>query len=472
MRAAIYERISDDREGRELGVDRQDKLCKDLAKRDGLTVVRVYRDNDLSASTKSRKRRPQYDQMIADAKEGRFEVIVAYASSRLTRRPREHEDLIDLAVDHGVTYLFVVSPSFNLNTADGRQIARMLAAADAAEAERTAERVTSAMRQRAERGEFHGGPRPFGITADGCGIVEEEAKLIRKWYAHVLAGGSLNSITTDLNRAGIPSTTGKTWRTPSIRRILLYARNAGLRVLDGVEFPAPNPPIVPEATWRAAARMLTEPGRRLNDSTARKHLGTGLYVCVRCDCPVNIGYHKDGGTVYRCLSCWRTWKAEPINAWVEQAVAARLSSEDIRERILPRQRDGIDLDALRSEARAIRDNLAALAAEFATARGATREALMAGLRAGETRLEEITVQLVEAGRVDVGAALLAADDPAAEWRSITDLGRKQAVIRLLATIRLGPPIRGRKPWSPYFMGDSMWAGDELTWGEHWAIGAN
>src|SRR5213078_4676766 len=99
--AAIYCRISADREGRELGVERQEADCRALAERLGLHVVDVYIDNDLSASTRSRKDRPRYRQMLADARAGKVTTVIAYTSGRLTRRPREHEDLIDLATGHG-----------------------------------------------------------------------------------------------------------------------------------------------------------------------------------------------------------------------------------------------------------------------------------------------------------------------------------------------------------------------------------
>ena len=57
LTAAIYCRISNDPEGRELGVERQEEDARLLAARLGLDVVKVFTDNDVSASTKSRKRR-------------------------------------------------------------------------------------------------------------------------------------------------------------------------------------------------------------------------------------------------------------------------------------------------------------------------------------------------------------------------------------------------------------------------------
>lgn len=452
-KGAKYKRISDDREGRELGVARQDEDLDALARQHGITVAadHDYTDNDVGASAQSRKPRPAYERMVADARAGRFDVILAYTSSRLTRRPREHEDLIDLATQHGITYRFVRSPSFDLNTAAGRHVARTLAAQDAATAEQTAELVARAVRQRAAQQDPHGGPRGYGITADGRGLVDVEADEIRRWYQHVLAGGTLLGIRRDLERRNVPSVSGAPWRAPVIRRILLNPRNAGLRILeDGSEHPAPHPAVVPRATWQAACAILRDPGRGGMQSPARKHLGTGLYLCERCTPrTVNFTPAKDGGRLYKCLQCWRTWRADPLDRWiVEELVAGILDKEDARKRLLPKPRKDIDVDALTVEQAAIRQNMQTAAADFMLAKGATRAALQAGLDAGERRLAEIDATLGDVGRADPLAAVLLAEDPVAAWLGLTDLGQRQAIIRALMTVTLGPPIRGRATWDP------------------------
>ncbi|MGA4726318.1 recombinase family protein [Micromonospora taraxaci] len=469
--AAIYERISDDREGRELGVDRQDKDCHTLTRREGLTVVGVYRDNDISASTNSRKPRPEYERMIADAKAGKFSVIVAYTSGRLTRRPRESEDLIDLATGHGIRYRYVRSPNFDLNTAQGREIARTMAARDAGEAEEIAERVAAEVLDRAERGEYHGGPRGYGIALNGRGLVEDEAAEIRAWYAHILAGGSLSGLQADLNRRGVLTVTGKSWRAPVIRKILLNPRNAGLRVLHGVEYAAPNPAIVSVAAWRATKQLLENPARRTrHGGPARRHVGTGLFICERCDpTTVNINYDRNGKLLYRCLTCHRTWQADPIHRFIDGMVTVMLGREDAHQRFLPEQAKGADVQDLWAEAAAIRSNLGELATEFALARGAIKAALKTGMDRGQERLDEIQAQITAAGRVNAAAALLTAEDPVAAYRSITDVSLRQAVLRSMMTVRLGAPIRGRAHWDAMkFMGASQWADDPRTWGEIWA----
>jgi site-specific DNA recombinase len=450
--AATYERISDDREGRELGVERQRADNRALAEREGLTLVDDYTDNDLSASTKARKARPEYQRLLRDARAGRFRVIVAYTQGRLTRTPREYEDLIDLATGHGVRFLYVRSPSFDLNTAQGRQIGRTMAAQAAGEAEETAERVTRAVTDRAQRGEFHGGPRGYGLEPDGRTVREDEAERIRAWAAHILAGGSLRSIATELNAAGVPTVTGTRWRGGVIRKILLAPRIAGLRVHDGAEYPSWSPKIIEPAAWRALKVVLESPERRTHDgNTARKWLGVGLFVCERCaPRTVKVSYSHHGRRVYVCTTCYRTWRAEPIDDWIageDGLVELILAREDQRARLLPRRESGVDLAALETEAAAIRTNMAELAREYALARGAVKAALREGLAAGEARLAEIQGEIVRAGQVDPLTEILG-DDPVAVWRGQTDLHRRQAVIRKLMTITLGPPIRGRAPWDP------------------------
>jgi hypothetical protein len=111
MRAAVYLRISDDREGREFAVERQRADCLTLAGRLGVDVVEVYQDNDAPASPRVRGRRPAYRRMLADADARRFGTVIAYTSSRLAHLPGEYEDLIELAQRRGTRFAYVVSAS-------------------------------------------------------------------------------------------------------------------------------------------------------------------------------------------------------------------------------------------------------------------------------------------------------------------------------------------------------------------------
>jgi len=100
VRAAIYVRISSDRSGAGLGVARQEEDCRALCERLGWTAVLVYCDNDVSAY--SGKPRPQWNQLQADIAAGLIDAVACWHVDRLTRSPRELEEVIDLHDKRGV----------------------------------------------------------------------------------------------------------------------------------------------------------------------------------------------------------------------------------------------------------------------------------------------------------------------------------------------------------------------------------
>jgi site-specific DNA recombinase len=151
--AAIYSRTSHDPKGRQAAVARQESDCRRMAEdRDWLVLEPVYRENDASASTRSEKRRPVFEQLMQDVASGGVEILLTNSTSRLTRRPMEYERLIEMHSRTGMEIHTVVSGPVQLGTADGRAIARVLAVIDAAEAERISERTARTKLQRAEQG--------------------------------------------------------------------------------------------------------------------------------------------------------------------------------------------------------------------------------------------------------------------------------------------------------------------------------
>jgi len=74
-------------------------------------------DNDISASTRSKKPRPGFDRLLSLIEAGQIKDVYAYSASRLTRRPAEFETLIQLAEQKGVTF-HVVTGHIDLSIED------------------------------------------------------------------------------------------------------------------------------------------------------------------------------------------------------------------------------------------------------------------------------------------------------------------------------------------------------------------
>ena len=230
-----YLRISEDRTGEEAGVDRQRADCLALCARLGLPVADedVFMDNDTSAYLN--KRRPGFDKMLARIKTGPSRVVVWHVD-RLYRRPRELEDLIDLVESHPIRIEAVMGGAFDLNTHEGRLMARQLVAMAAYESGHKADRIRRANRQKAERGDWHGAPK-FGYGLGGV-LIPEQAVVIREMADRFLAGQSLRSITKWLNEeSGVPSPradkgTLGVWHATTVKSILVSARISGQRAYE------------------------------------------------------------------------------------------------------------------------------------------------------------------------------------------------------------------------------------------------
>lgn len=368
-RAAIYCRISDDREGRQLGVTRQEEDCRAFVKERGYTLVKVYPENDISASTRSSKKRPLFEEMMEGCENGTYQAVVAYSSSRLTRRPMENERLIALYEKHKVRIHYVNASENDLSTARGRRRARDDAARDAEEAEEISERVTRASRQRAEQGRGHGGTRPFGWSADDRRELDpKEYRELLAAAERVLAGDSIRSITADLNARKVPTVTGVKWSPSTVKGMLTNPRLIGVRVYNGVKQDAPGDwkPALGEDMYHDLCRILLDKGRRIATTNVRKNLLTGLALCNECGKPVaakvQVRKGRPNRPRYWCQACGLYRTMEPIDRYVQEVIIGVLEAgvtpsapgpakslekvERLRERIAETQRLFADEDSL------------------------------------------------------------------------------------------------------------------------------
>lgn len=427
LRAAIYCRISADREGRELGVERQEVDSRALCERLGHEVVKVFVENDLSASTRSRKLRPLYEELIEGGRSGQWDVIVAYSTSRLTRRPMENEELIRLHEQHGVTFAYVVSGSGDLSTAAGRQWSRIAASIDAGEAEQIAERVSRAKKQAAEQGRFRGSKRPFGFEKDGVTIRESEAKVISEATSAILAGRSLHALAKELNEAEVRTSTGRTWTHNRVRDVLVRPRNCGListgRPDHGaghfqIVGPAVWPAIVDEDTWRACHQFLTDTRRRLpTHTTDVRWLLSGIARCGLCGSPLRgnpVGPGKGSGRVpknhYRCSeSPHLSVLAVPTEEHVRSVVATFVRDPKVVAAMIPTD-TGEQVAQLRERRIALEARLSRAEDDYAAEliNGAQLKKVTDVVSA---ELERIDVTVAERMRASALAPIVAAIDP-------------------------------------------------------------
>ena len=432
---------------------RQESDCRELAQRHGLTVAKLYSDNDLSAY--SGKPRPSYRRMLDDIAAARIDAVLAWHTDRLHRSPTELEEYISACEPRGLPTFTVKAGPLDLSTPSGRMVARQLGAVARYEIEHQIERQQRAKLQAAADGRWGGGRRPYGYEPDGVTLRPEEARAVAEATDAILSGGSLRGQAAEMNARGLLTSTGRPWTATELRKVLLRARNAGLREHRGeIVGPAAWPPVVDEDRWRALVSALTHPGRRTQWSSARRWLLSGLAVCGVCDEPMRATLQNSarrGVPSYTCKAqrCVSR-NAEELDAYIGAVVVERLSRPDVAE--LLSATGGPNTGALQLDAAGLRERLDGLAAAYADGAIDVRQ-LREGSARLRARLAAVEDQLATAGRGNALAGLVGTTDPGTAWEGL-DLHRRRAVIDTLMTVtvhrtRKGRP-RGWTPGSSYF----------------------
>lgn len=446
IRAAVYCRISRDKVGAGLGVDRQEKDCRDLAARIGVEIVHVHTDNDISAY--SGKPRPGYQTMLQQIRDGAIDIVLVWHTDRLHRSPIELEEWIGVCEPRSVPVHTVKAGPLDLATPSGRMVARQLGAVARYEVEHAIERQKAAKAQAAADGKWRGGRRPFGYEADGVTLRPTEAAAVINATERVLAGESLHSVARSLNELGVATSTGGDWKPTELRKVLLRARNAGLIEHDGeVVGEAVWPAIIEPAAWRNLRRLLTSPGRRQPRSNDLIWLGSGVYRCGVCDDGTTMlsASARSGSKAripsYRCRSSTHvTRAARPLDAYVAQHVVQRLSRPDARSLLVPRP-NWVDVDALHARRIDVDARLSEAAGLFADG-GITAAQLAEATRRLRAEGESLDLQISDATAASPLAGIADAVDVGAAWQAIP-VSRKKVVIRALMTVTLDRAPRGR-----------------------------
>lgn len=295
QRFAIYARISRDRVGAGLGVERQQDDCESLVERLDGTVVATYSDNDISAY--SGKHRPGYEALLQSIRAGEVDAVAVWHQDRLLRRTIDLENYIDVCQPLNVATHTVKAGQLDLTTPSGRAVAKTLAAWASYEVETSTDRVVAAKLQAAKAGLPSGGNRAYGYEQNGMVIIDAEAEVIREATERFINGDSWRTIALDFNARSIPTAKGNMWNAINVHNVANRKRNISIRTHNDDEYPAQWPPLIDLGTWEdlqvAIKRGQAIYGKRTH---ARKHLLSGFIFCGICGNKMNVvnAQQRDG----------------------------------------------------------------------------------------------------------------------------------------------------------------------------------
>ncbi len=415
------------------------------------------------------------DELLGDLEAGRANAVIAEDLDRVFRDPRDLEDFIDVAQEHGVSARSLSgSLTFTNGGTDSEiDMARMMVTMANKQSRDTARRVKEG-RERNWGESYQGGRRPFGYVPDTDTehlhrkllIVPDESELILKWADQILKQGvSLKAILREIRQNGIPSASGGKWNGRTLKQVLTKPTVAGLaahtskikdettgetRKVTTLKPAEAWDAILDEDTWKKLCEKLNNSPADANRGNEPKHLLTGIATCGICNDGTSVRANGSGTLRgkkgYQCEKIAHIHRnIELVDAWVERNVTAYISKygPDI---LKPEPIQDINADALRAEAKELRkrqNEQLDLHSEGLI----DKSQLQRKLREFKDRLTIIDAQLAQADKPDPIPEFRHHGPTRKIWASLS-LPRKRAIIRMLVDITMLPTGRRGPGFDP------------------------
>jgi len=333
MKIALYLRVSTEdqaREGYSLEVQRE--TLEAFAKREGLEVYKVYSDNGISGYSSDR---PALAALMADAKGGKFGLVLVSKLDRFSRNLKDLLHLVETLSCDNVAFKSAGEP-FDTTTSAGRLMFQQLGSFAEFERNRIAERVFPGMVKGVQQGNWQGSRfAPYGYVynkqAKLLEVVESEAEVVRRIFAMYNEGQSTWAIAATLAREGFKNRKGNYFGSKVLGDILKNQIYIGKLVWNAHHYDktkktpkgyksvknAPDKIIVAqgkhkgilsEEVFAQAQKLRAEKGCRHYTVRKDKYLLSGVLYCEKCHRKYigvsSISNHRTKATKkwYRCSS--------------------------------------------------------------------------------------------------------------------------------------------------------------------------
>lgn len=376
-RLALYTRVSTIEQSEEgYSIDEQKRLLMSWAEKNNYEVYKCYSDRGISG--KDIKNRPALKELLKDAEEKKFDMVISWKINRISRKLADVLKIVDVLEKNDITFKSYSEP-FETDTPAGKMQFQMMALIGEFERGTIAQNVKMGMCAKAKAGEWCGG-RVLGYdlvpveNQEGTKrrktkltINEIEARSVRLIFNEYSNGKGYKAITNQLNKLGYKTKKGNDFSVGSIREILtnpVYIGkvrynvrqnwsekrrrniNANPIITDGI-----HEPIIEEGLWdKVQAIMESKKGKpsRIYDG---EYPLTGILKCPKCGAGMVISRTTNklaDGTkkriAYYCCGAWKnkgtsicnsnTIRVDKANEYVFNKLSELLSNEKMVETIV------------------------------------------------------------------------------------------------------------------------------------------
>lgn len=334
--AAIYARVSSERQEEQRTIESQLAALREACQRDGVHVVGEYTDDGLSGATLAR---PSLDQLRDDVSRGLFQAVYILSPDRLARKYVYQALVLEDFRKQGIQVVFLDKEV--TDKPEDQLLLGMQGLIAEYERAQIMERTRRGRLHRARMGEIVSAVPPYGFNYVArtrekpahYTINEAEAEIVGLVFSLYLKFRSSTWIVKELYRRGIrPRGGGRYWHPCVIHKMLRSESYAGRAYYnktrgsgtgrdrsDWILIPVPR--IIEEETFQLAQRVLDE---HRGGKKVWEYLLSRLVRCKYCGSAYVGNLSNHGNTPYYRCANRRNRFPQPPNCFAKLVRAERL----------------------------------------------------------------------------------------------------------------------------------------------------
>ncbi len=284
---AIYTRVSTDEQAETgLSLSAQERVCRQFADSRDWSVTKVYADPGFSGKNDNR---PNFQNMLADARMGRFRILLIHKLDRFSRNIGNTLKNFRELNDCDVT-LVSVTEDFDYSTPMGRMFFHMMAVFAQWYLENLSAETSKGKKERIKQG-LHNGLLPFGYKNVGPkqpGAVDpEQAKAVKKAFEMYSTGQySDRDIAQYLNENEFETRRDRNWSKDSAREFLQNDYYYGVVTYKDEIWPGQHEPIISEELFKTCLKVRKSRARTpksYNTTPKRVYMLQRIIRCDQCE---------------------------------------------------------------------------------------------------------------------------------------------------------------------------------------------
>lgn len=307
LKAALYIRVSTEEQA--LGgqsAAAQAEVLKQYCAAYNIELYQVY--EDLGFSGKSFRDRPGLSKLIEDSRSRRFDIVLVWKISRLSRSLKDLLLIIDILERNGISFSSYTE-RFDTSTPVGRMTLQLLGSIAEFERNTIIENVKLGLKEFGRKGGKASSVLGYDNMDKKLVVNKQEAAAVRTIYdLYINAGMSFSSIARQLNKLGYRTKRNCIFRGSGISEIIsnpvyigINRHNVGKDNEYNVQ--GSHEPIISLEIWNEAQNLRSKRKKVGNISSTGTALLSGLVICKSCGSPMNIFYTYSGNKAYRYYRC-------------------------------------------------------------------------------------------------------------------------------------------------------------------------